>query len=150
MTDDALDRRMLQLREDARQQLSVGHLEPARTPANELLTLAERTPHGWNYGNAIHQGHLILGHVALIKGDVERAGAELLAAARTPGSPQLNTFGPNCALARDLLTAGQIEPVLEFLEACGTFWTMDFGRRSKWMTQIREKQVPDFGANLAY
>ena len=150
MTDDAPVRRMLQLREDAGQQLRAGHLEQARTLANELLTLAEQTPRGWNHGNAIHHGHLILGHVALIEGDLQRASAELLAAGHTPGSPQLNSFGPNCALARDLLEAGQVEPVLEFLEACGTFWKMDFGRRSKWMRQIREKQVPDFGANLVY
>jgi len=142
--------RMLGLREAAERQLRRGRRERARQMANELLTLADQLPRDWNYGNAIHHGHLLLGRIALLKGDVATASAELLAAGRTPGSPQLNSFGPNCQLALELLRAGQPEPVLAYLEACGDFWKMNSGRRAQWLTEVRGNRNPEFGPNLLY
>jgi hypothetical protein len=142
--------RMLGLGKAAERQLRRGHRERAREMANELLALAERLPRDWDYGNAVHHGHLLLGRIALLEGDVATAGAELLAAGRTPGSPQINSFGPNCRLALELLQAGQPEPVLAYLEACGAFWRMDFGRRAQWLAEIRANRIPEFGPNLHY
>jgi len=142
--------RMLGLREAAERQLRHGRRDDARRLATELLALADRLPRDWNYGNAIHHGHLLLGRIAVAEGDLERASVELLAAGRTPGSPQLNSFGPNCQLALELLRAGQTAPVLAYLEACGAFWKLDMGRRAEWMATIRDHRVPQFGANLRY
>jgi hypothetical protein len=142
--------RSLGLRRAAERHLRRGHPEHARQLALELLAEADRLPRDWNSGNAFHHGHLLLGRIALLEGDVATAGAELLAAARTPGSPQLNSFGPNCQLALELLQAGQPAPVLAYLEACGSFWKMDFGRRAEWMAAIRADRAPPFGPNLLY
>ena len=57
--------------------------------ASRALQGAEEQSRDWNYGNAIHDGHRILGHVALRQGDTEVAKAHLRSAGTTPGSPQL-------------------------------------------------------------
>jgi len=81
----------------------VGRVAEAREYAQAVLDLAPKYRNDWNYGNAIHDGHMVLGRVALKGGDVETAKKELLLAGATPGSPQLDSFGPNVSLAKDLL-----------------------------------------------
>ncbi len=142
--------RFVGLLDAARRDLARRRYPQAEGKAGELLALAEQFHDDWDYGNAIHHGHLILGRVALVRGDVDRASRELIAAARTPGSPQLNSFGPNCRLALDLLRIGQSAPVLEFLQLCTTFWDPRFSQAAGWIKQIRAGETPDFGANLVY
>ncbi len=101
--------------------------------ARELLELAERYRADWNYGNAIHKGHLILGRVALRRGDLDAARRELLLAGRTPGSPQLDSFGPNMTLAKELLKAGEKGVVLEYFELCRRFWVMGAQHLAYWV-----------------
>lgn len=84
-----------------------GEHERATRFATQLLEIAQTFPNDWNYGNAIHHGHLVLGRVALAVGDLETARSDLLAAGRTPGSPQLNSFGPNMRLAKDVLASSR-------------------------------------------
>jgi tetratricopeptide (TPR) repeat protein len=79
-----------------------GSDEKAREYANELLRRAEELPGDWNYGNAVHEGHRILGHLELKAGDVDGAKKHLLEAGRTPGSPSLDSFGPELSLASEL------------------------------------------------
>jgi hypothetical protein len=86
----------------------------------------------------------------MTRGDYDRAETELIAAGQTPGSPQLDSFGPNCQLASELLTVGRVEPVLEFLRLVDTFWDRDCSQSATWAAQIRQGSVPDFGANLLY
>lgn len=142
--------RMLGLRDAAERDLSRGRYARAEAKATELLALAEQFPRDWYYGNAIHYGHLLLGRVAVARGDLARAGVELLAAGHTPGSPQLNSFGPNCRLALELLRLGEPSPVVEYLQLCTTFWRSGASRAAAWMDQIRAGTVPDFGPNLVY
>ncbi|HVN17324.1 MAG TPA: hypothetical protein VMU05_01080, partial [Dongiaceae bacterium] len=104
----------------------------------------------WNYGNAIFYGNVVLGHVALQRGDLEQAGHYLLAAADTPGSPQLDSFGPNMVLAKELLDNGQSDVVLQYFALCKNFWKRDRGRLDEWSATVREGKVPDFRANLDY
>ena len=47
------------------------------------------------------------------------ANAYLLAVGRTPGSPQLNSFGPNMALAAELLQKEVRDTVLQYFELRG-------------------------------
>lgn len=142
--------RMLGLREVAERDLEKGRGDAAETKARELLALAERFPGDWYHGNAIHHGHLLVGRAAMLRGDHDRAEAELLAAAQTPGSPQLDSFGPNCRLAAELLTVGRTEAVVEFLRRCDRFWDREASQSPKWTAQIRDGIVPEFGANLLY
>ena len=142
--------RFVGLQDAARRDLARRRYAEAEAKAAELLALAEQFPHDWDYGNAVHHGHLILGRVALVRGDVGRACRELVAAGHTPGSPQLNSFGPNCQLPLELLTMGQVAPVLEFLQLCTAFWNPRCSRAIAWIDEIRTGATPAFGPNLRY
>lgn len=76
------------------------------------------------------------------------AAGYLLEAGRTPGSPQLSSFGPNMQLARELLEAGETRPVLEYFELCRKFWPSP--ALDAWAAEVRAGQIPEFGANLKY
>ncbi len=74
----------------------------------------------------------------------------MLKAGDTPGSPQLDSFGPNMTLAKELLEKGDQQTVLQYLTLCGKFWKMDNGRLARWSETIRAGKIPDFGSNLDY
>jgi hypothetical protein len=143
-------KRWLALADAAMMNVEVGSAEKAKAYAQELLRLAPKYPKDWNYGNAVHKGNLALGRVALREGDIEGAKKFLLAAGRTPGSPQLNSFGPNMTLAKELLEKGERAAVLEYFQLCAAFWKMDYGKLREWSALVKEGLVPDFGANLLY
>ena len=98
------------------------NFERASAMAGELLDMANQFPGDWNRGNAVHRGHIALGHVALARGDTHAAVEHLLLAACTEGSPQLGSFGPDFELAGRLLARGDREPVVKYLELCERFW----------------------------
>lgn len=127
-----------------------GLLDKAVLFANESLRTAEEYKNNWNYGNAIHKGHLTLGRVALRKGNIDEAKNQLLLAGSTPGSPQLDTFGPNMTLAKELLEAGEKETVLKYIELCEEFWDLHMEKLMLWEEKISNGEVPNFGANLVY
>lgn len=116
--------------------------------AKELLTIAARYKDDPIYGNAIYDGHVVLGKLALNDGRPEKAIHELLEAVRTPGSATLATFGPDMSLARDLLKEGYKKPVIEFLIGCKSFWEYDDGKIDKWIKDINEGKMPDFGNSI--
>jgi len=120
-------------------------LDRAAEHATELLELAERYPNNWNYGNAIHDAHATLGLVALARGDLGEAAVSLLRAGATPGSPQLDTYGPDMRLAEALAARGQPAPVLDYFELCRRFWVGEDGRLDRWAAQLRDGDVPSFG-----
>ena len=124
--------------------------DSANARALELLQLAKTDPNDWNYGNAVHYAHLMLGRVAVVRGDLERAEAELLAAARVPASPQLASFGPNMQLALELLQAGRKECVLEYFALCEKFWELGKRKLDAWSDDIKSGRQPVFGGNLFY
>lgn len=129
-----------------------GEFDKAVKLADEYLRLAASKKTNWNYGNAIHHAHLILGRISLKKGLMEQAKKHLILAGKTPGSPQLNSFGPNMALAKALLENGEKNAVLEYLNLCKIFWGKLFSTIKiwKWKQAIRKGQIPDFRANLFY
>ncbi len=127
-----------------------GRLDDAAAMGAELLRDAEKFPRDWNYGNALHKGHLILGRVALRRGDLNEAKARLISAGRTPGSPQLDSFGPNMTLAEELLQRGEKQVVLDYFDLCEKFWKMDNGSLAAWRLMIRNDHAPNFGTHLLY
>ncbi|MEO6049931.1 MAG: hypothetical protein ABIP78_01180 [Pyrinomonadaceae bacterium] len=127
-----------------------GDMAAATSLANALLTDAAKFEKDWNYGNAIHVGHLVLGRVAFSAGNLKEANRQLLEAGQTPGSPQLNTFGPDMRLARELLEKGETETVLQYFEQCSKFWEQKLSKADEWKAQIRKGEIPDFGPNLVY
>lgn len=103
--------------------------QAAAEVAGSLINEAASTPEedrDWNYGNLLHEGHIMLGAVRLVEGDLPAAEAELRAAGQTPGSPQLNSFGPDLSLAWELLRRGRDEAVLDYLHGIARFWSPDW------------------------
>jgi hypothetical protein len=79
----------------ARAAFDAGELNNAEDYARELLAEAPRYPKDWKYGNAIFFGNMVIGRVVLKRdASVFLARSSLPASAQTPGSPQLNSFGP--------------------------------------------------------
>ena len=106
------------------------------------FTILEDARPGWNYGNQIHRGNIFLGEIALAEGDVKGAASYLLLAGATPGSPQLNSFGPDTALAKKLLEAGEHKAVLQYFDQCGKFWKSGQEELREWSTIVRAGQLP--------
>ena len=129
--------------------LAAGEVEKAREFADSMLS---RSSQSWNDGNLLHHGHLTLGSIALAEGRLAEAKNRLIMAGRTTGAPTLNSFGPNMALAKELLKLGEKEIVLEYFELCSVFWNTDNAKDKlrQWSEQVAEGSIPDFGANLIY
>jgi hypothetical protein len=122
--------------------LAAGEYEKARAFAEELIASSASTQADWNLGNAIYVGHSTLGRIALREDAVERAKEHLGLAGRTPGSPQLNSFGPELELADELLQRGERDAVLEFLRAIRTFWRSGRDRIDLWVLRIERGETP--------
>lgn len=131
----------------AKTAFAAGLNDDAKAFATKLL---EDDAAGWNRGNRIHHGNLILGRIALSDGNVDEAKSRLLLAGKTPGSPQLNSFGPNMQLAKELLERKETEVVLEYFELCKKFWASPLRKLEQWTDDVKSKRTPQFGANLAY
>ena len=140
--------RFYKLSDVAKAALLAGNPDKARQYANELLQMALEVGRDWNYGNAVHHGNLVLGHVALLDGNMEAAEAYLLKAGQTPGSPQLNSFGPNMQLAKELLELKRTKAVLEYFDLCAKFWNRP--ELAKWKADVEIGRIPKFGGNLMY
>ncbi|MBS1858882.1 MAG: hypothetical protein JST11_26155 [Acidobacteria bacterium] len=135
----------------AKTAFNLGEIGKAEALARELLLEAPKYPKDWNYGNALYYGNFVLGRIALRRGDAPAAGKYLVESAHTPGSPQLNSFGPNVTLAKDLLEKGVTAPVLEYFALCKNFWKADRGQLDGWIATVRRGSVPKFfGGNLEY
>jgi hypothetical protein len=134
----------------AKSAVEAGEVQKASQYAAQLLATAAEYPNDWNYGNAIHHGNNVAGRVALKRGNISLAEECLLKAGRTPGSPQLNSFGPNMSLAKLLLQKGRNETVLQFFELCRRFWRSGGERLNSWEKEVKAGKIPQFGANLIY
>lgn len=130
----------------------------AETYAKELVELApqyreDRSYKDRSYGDAIFFGNMVLGRVALRRDfNIPKAKAALLASGQTPGSPTLDSFGPNMSLAKDLLEVGERDSVLQFFDQCRAFWKPSGLRRlDEWSAVVHGCcRLPNFGPNLIY
>jgi hypothetical protein len=143
-------KRFYALGDAAKESFNAGKTNDALAYAKELQSLTAQNKGDWNYGNAIQDAHLVLGRVALAEGRTDEAKKHLLDSARSEGSPQMNSFGPNMSLAKDLLARGEKEVVLEYFELCRKFWEMGGDNLDRWTILIEGGGIPDFGANLVY
>ncbi len=132
----------------AQKSLEKGELGKARNQARQLLSLAPEFQNGFLDGNAIHHANIIIGKAYLEEGNIYKAKQHLLKAGNTPGSPQLNSFGPNMSLAKELLILGEASVTLEYLKLCSSFWKSQ--ELSIWATEIKDGKIPEFKGNLIY
>ncbi len=136
--------------------LEAGDTELAKKHAAETLQKSadpkKTDPKNINYGNIIHDANQILGRVALRDGKLADAKAYLLKSGATPGSYQLNSFGPQMPLARELLEKGEKETVLKYLDLVSNFWATDFEDSedakehattiAEWKREITDGKIP--------
>lgn len=122
----------------------LGKHDRAKTLAERALALAPSFQRNWNYGNALHFAHSVLGLLALDKGDVPLAIDELKKAGATPGSPQLHSFGPTMQLAKQLLRHGESQAVLSYFQQCRAFWKMGDVWLELWEDKVRKGDLPNF------
>lgn len=136
--------------------LEIGELELAKKVADQML-LNNKDLNSWNYGNVIHEANTILGHVALRQDDLDKAKSYLIKSGNTPGSPQLNSFGPSFILAKELLKKDQKDVVLEYFDLVAVFWANPDQRTNenskkiardhadqllKWKQEVKEGKIP--------
>ena len=133
----------------AKAAFAAGDYARAAAYAAEALAAARQGVFWWT-GDAIHQGNIVLGRLALRKGDLEGARRALLAAGKTPGSSSLASTGPDLQLARDLLERGESATVVQYLEECGAFWDANRGKLAEWIVLIKAGLKPDFGPGAGY
>jgi hypothetical protein len=140
----------------ARARFKAGHTAEAREAAIEWLSESTDT-NAWYHGNVVHDANVLLGRIALGEGSPAAAGEYLLQAGETPGSPQLNSFGPDLSLARELLESGSSEVVLNYLDRVEEFWgrryggegtdvtdeSKNAGRLEKWRKEIVAGRIPE-------
>jgi hypothetical protein len=102
------------------------------------------------YGDTVFMRHTYNGLIALDKGDVELAKRELLMSGKSPKSAMFGSVGPNMALAKRLLEAGEKETVFRFFDYCKNFWLLPVRLYfvTKWKRAINSGQTPDFRFHL--
>ena len=90
--------------------------EDVAAKARHLLDLAARNRNDAQYGDAVFEANMLLGKIALRRGDKKAAGRNLLAAADTPGSERIRRGEFEMNLPRALVDWGERRTVAEFFE----------------------------------
>lgn len=117
--------------------------------AYALEALGNKGPF-WD-GQTAHWAHVVLGRIALADGDVDAAAEHLVAAGGidTTYAAGLRSFGPNMALALELLLAGGArDAVLRYFDLCAEFW--DAEQLREWRGVVEAGGLPDFGSNVFF
>jgi hypothetical protein len=66
-----------------------------------------------------------------------------------PGSTQLNSFGPEMTLSRELLEKGERDVVLQYFVLCRRFWASGSQQLDAWTKTVREGGIPKFRSESA-
>lgn len=140
------DMRFSMLNNLAKLSFEAGDAAKAEKYARELLDTASGKQEHWNYWNAVFDGNLVLGRIALAGGKTKEAREFLMKSAEIAGSPQLSTFGPNLTLAKDLFEKGEKDAVLKFFKRFSMFWK----GAEPFIEAIQKGEPPAWGANLYY
>jgi hypothetical protein len=125
----------------ARGWLEIDRPDRARAHAELMLVSPMGEPER-ALSDDVHNGHLLLGRIALRDGDIERAKAHLLLAGRAGATASVPIFGPDMTLAQRLLVRGEREAVTRYLALCQAFWPR--GPIDEWIAEIRAGGFPDF------
>jgi tetratricopeptide (TPR) repeat protein len=138
----------LLLAELAKAAFAAGAYDEAGAYAHQALEAVDDLSRDNVQGEALHHGHVILGRLDMMNGQITSAKEHLLEAGKTPGSPALDSFGPNMTLAKELLEAGETDVVLEYFRLCAQFWKHGEKRLAEWTEAVKQGSMPDFGSSL--
>jgi hypothetical protein len=131
-----------------------GDVGRAERYANEILRTREVALAGgasqqvdWGADES-YIAHIVLGKVALARGEVGAASEQLRLASRAaaPSSPTLSWLGPDRELAAALLEQGEREAVVEYLSTMKDIWRRGARQLDRWITEIESGRKPDFSS----
>ena len=123
--------------------------DDAATKARELLDLAARHQSDALYGDALFEANVILGKMALRRGDKKAAARDLLAAAGTPGSDRIRRGEFEMNLPRSLVDWGERRAVAEFFERMAPK-TVRSKQFQDWAAEILKGVNPDLIPTLSF
>jgi tetratricopeptide (TPR) repeat protein len=132
----------------AKECFAAGKIDDAQKYAEQLMALLPNFRQNRDYGGAMCDANLVLGRVAVRKGNLDDAKRYLIASAQSPVTPDLANNGPNMGLAKDLLEKGEKQAVLDYFELCRKLWTNGGPQLDRWSQQVRDGKIPDFGESL--
>ncbi len=132
----------------------IGSDDEAKSLATELILDFGQNSDDIGYDDAAHIGNIVLGRVALRQKDVAKAKEYLLIAIRAPLRKKDSWLGEiDMKLAKELLSAGEKETVIEYLRLCEGMSNLTtekklFENQSKalklWQQQIKQGKTPTF------
>lgn len=129
--------------------LEANELDAAKIFAQTALRIVTIPQHPmYKDGYIVHHGNILLGRLALKKGEKEKSKMYLLAASQSTGSPVLDSFGPKMALAKELLENGECGVVIDYINNCSIFWHSINHQAQQWIYVIEHGGIPDFGSNM--
>ncbi len=136
----------------AKYDFNKGNIAEARKYGTAMLEIVAKATDktSGDYGVAVHDGNVVMGRIALREKHVDLAKKHLLAAGKSPGSPTLDSFGPNMELANDLIEAGERDTVIAYFHECESFWDPRFSQLKDWAAEVKAGKTPYFGANMSY
>jgi hypothetical protein len=148
LTNDKIEKHMWlsQLETSA---FEAGEVNKAQVWALESLSQGSTNKPDFSLADSTHHGHIILGRIALLSGDLAEARQQLIQAGQTAGSPVLVSFGPNMMLAKELLEKGERDAVIQYFQECANFWKNQ-SKLDEWTATVKAGRIPNFGANLVY
>jgi hypothetical protein len=124
-----------------------GDLAKAEQYAREALASSAH-PHA--SGDSIHDGNMVLGLIAVKKGDIPAAKEYLLAAGKTPGTAITRRFGTNMKLADALARKGEFAAVIDYLESVRKIMTDNREHVDDWIALLKGGRQPDFRRGFAH
>ncbi len=148
LTNDKIEKHMW-LSQLATSAFEAGEVNKAQTWALESLSQGSTNKAGPSLADSTHHGHIVLGRIALLSGDLAEARQQLIQAGQTVGSPVLGSFGPNMMLAKELLEKGERDAVIQYFQECANFWKNQ-SKLNEWTSTVKAGGIPNFGANLVY
>jgi hypothetical protein len=100
-------------------------------------------------GDAVATSDLVLGRLALLRGDVKQAELFLVQSGQIKPSLTSSDFGPNMTLALELLKRQRPEAVLVFLNEWSKVCRGESRTKiRRWLAAIHRGEIPNFGGNL--
>jgi hypothetical protein len=121
-------------------EFEAGDDQAAARDARRLLDRVNASP------NFVNLGHVILGRVALARGDVAQAKADLMAS--LPPIPPTFSFEPNRTLAQDLVDFGERDIVVQFFERSREYWKNDQGAIDHYIRMVKAPGTHDIATRF--
>ncbi len=129
-------------------------MDRAKELATELVLEFGQYESGWKFDDSTHLGNVILGRVALRRGETAVAKRHLLVALRAPLRQQYASLSHiDLELARELFAKGEKDIVLEYLQMCENLsnfkaypesYAVELKSLKAWQGQIKQGLRPSF------